>query len=125
MSLLIMDNLHTVPLKKDTSYKKYASSEVASSFSSGSILCDKKEDLTQSTVCQNDDHDAKKFPDISKEQSGFCLGSENRNRKEERSFEVNMEDIPSPYRSDMEEAHCFNKGSFIESFSMHFVETTF
>ena len=50
MSLLIMDTLHTVPLKKDTSYKKYASSEVASSFSSGSILCDKKEDLTQSTV---------------------------------------------------------------------------
>ena len=115
-----MDTLHTVPLKKDTSYKKYASSEVASSFSSGSILCDKKEDLTQSTVCQNDDHDAKKFPDISKEQSGFCLGSENRNRKEERSFEVNMEDLPSPYRSDMEEAHCFNKGSFIESVSMHF-----
>ena len=64
MSLLIMDTLHTVPLKKDTSYKKYASSEVASSVSSGSILCDKKEDLTQSTVCQNDDHNAKKFPDI-------------------------------------------------------------
>ena len=60
-----MDTLHTVPLKKDTSYKKYASSEVASSFSSGSILCDKKEDLTQSTVCQNDDHNAKRFPDIS------------------------------------------------------------
>ena len=82
-------------------------------------------DLTQSTVCQNDDHDAKKFPDISKEQSGFCLGSENRNRKEERSFEVNMEDIPSPYRSDMEEAHCFNKGSLLNHFQCIFVETSF
>ena len=54
----------------------------------GSIPCDKTEGLTQSTVCQS----AKRFPDISKEQSGFCLGSENRNRKEERAFEVNMEE---------------------------------
>ena len=71
-------------------------------------------------IKQNDDHDAKRFPDISKEQSGFCLGSENRNRKEERSFEVNMEDLPLPYRTDMEESHCCNEGSFIESVSMHF-----